>query len=120
MTVNDGSTDSAAARTTVNVAPVNDPPTVSTFAGYGVNEDDGPRVIPGVSLTDPDGGSGELSLALNVGNGALDFGSTAGLTLAGGAYSSPTITVTGHSPTSTPPWRRLHISRTRTSTARTP
>ena len=94
--VNDGTTDSAAARTTINVNPVNDGPTatIAPFS-YGVNEDDLYRAIGGVSVSDIDAGTNNLSVTLSVNDGLLRLVTTTGLTFASGANDSATMTVTG-------------------------
>ncbi len=56
VTVNDGTTDSAAARTTINVNPVNDAPVVAGAGGtLAYTEDDGAQVIDAtLTVTDVD------------------------------------------------------------------
>ncbi|GJL59178.1 MAG: hypothetical protein NPIRA03_20350 [Nitrospirales bacterium] len=94
--VNDGTTDSAAARTTINVDPVNDQPTATISpVSYGVNEDDGFRPLGGVSVSDSDAGVNIISVSLSVNDGILRLVTTTGLTFAGGANDSATMTVTG-------------------------
>ncbi|WP_342347567.1 DUF4347 domain-containing protein [uncultured Nitrospira sp.] len=94
--VNDGAADSAAARTTINVNPVNDPPTATiTPSAYGVNEDDAFRPLAGVSVSDIDAGTNDLSVTLSVNDGLLRLLTTTGLTFANGANDSATMTVTG-------------------------
>jgi hypothetical protein len=94
--VNDGTWDSAAARTTINVNPINDPPTatIAPFS-YGLNEDDSYRPLGGVSVSDSDAGTNDLSVTLSVNDGSLRLGTTTGLTFASGANDSTTMTVTG-------------------------
>jgi predicted outer membrane repeat protein len=94
--VNNGTTDSAPARTTINVNPVNDPPTATIIASsFGVNEDDTYRPMAGVSISDIDAGTNDLSVTLSVNNGLLRLVTTTGLTFASGANDSATMTVTG-------------------------
>ena len=95
VTVNDGIDDSLAARTTINVNPENDGPTLSSAVSYGVNEDDGYRPFGMLGVADPDSGTNSISLTLSVSNGIIDLDTKTGLTLAGGAYGTDTFTVTG-------------------------
>ncbi|MCW5783054.1 MAG: tandem-95 repeat protein [Nitrospirales bacterium] len=94
--VNDGTTDSAAARTTINVDPVNDQPTATISpVSYGMNEDDTFRPLGGVSVSDSDAGANVISVTLSVNDGILRLVTTTGLTFTGGANDSATMTVTG-------------------------
>jgi hypothetical protein len=94
---NDGTDDSNVANTTVSMTAVNDAPVATiTPTGYGVNEDDGPRALGGVSVSDVDAGSNDLSISLAVSDGDLNLSTTTGLTFVGGANGSPTMTFTGN------------------------
>ena len=94
--VNDGTDDSPAARTTINVNPVNDQPTATIVPiSYGLNEDDLFKPIGGVSVSDLDAGTNDLSVTLSVNDGILRLVTTTGLTFASGANDSATMTVTG-------------------------
>ncbi|MDT3778353.1 DUF2341 domain-containing protein [Nitrospira sp. MA-1] len=94
--VNDGTADSAASRTSINVNPGNDPPTATIIASsFGVNEDDTYRPIAGVSVSDIDAGTNDLSVTLSVNNGLLRLVTTTGLTFVSSTNDSATMTVTG-------------------------
>jgi len=71
---------------TVNVAPVNDPPVITVPSAQTVREDI-TLPISGISIADPDAGTGELTVSLDVDNGILTLNQTSGLTFNPGAGS---------------------------------
>ena len=79
---------------TVNSTPVNDAPTISAAAGYGVNEDDGYRPLGSISISDVDASSGDIQVTVSVSHGILFTGTTAGLTSITG-NDSASITLVG-------------------------
>ena len=52
-------------------------------------------VPPAITISDPDGTTGDYTLALTVTNGTLKLGSLTGLTVTAGADASPSVTITG-------------------------
>ncbi|MDJ0807592.1 MAG: cadherin-like domain-containing protein, partial [Gammaproteobacteria bacterium] len=81
---------------TVNVTPTNDAPTANIVpAGFGVDEDDGYRVLWGFSVSDPDAGSNELEVTLSVNDGLIRLGNVTGLTFTTGSNESASMTFTG-------------------------
>ena len=94
--VNDGIADSAAARTTINLVATNDPPTATIVPfSYSFNEDDPYMALSGVSVSDFDAGTNDMSVTISVTDGSLRLGTTIGLTFVGGANDSATMTVMG-------------------------
>lgn len=91
--VNDGSQDSAVATTTITVVAVNDAPVNSLPAsGWTTNEDTG-VALNGLSIADPDVGSGTVTVTLSVGSGTLAATSAGGVAVTGSGTG--TITLTG-------------------------
>lgn len=78
--------------TAVNDAPVFDAPGVVT--SFTLPEDSAIQLI-GLSVFDVDAGTGEVSVTLEVANGALSLGTTSGLTLTDGGGSDGTLAFTG-------------------------
>ena len=80
----------------VVVQPVNDGPTATIIASaIGVGEDDPPRPVGGVSISDVDAGTNDLEVRLSVNNGVVTLGMTTGLSVTGGANGSASVTVRG-------------------------
>lgn len=79
--VNDGTTDSAAARTTVNINPVNDAPSVATNTGTTVNEASTGTVLTTAMLNEGDPDDAGIGLTYTVTavttNGTLRLSGTA-------------------------------------------
>ncbi|MEO7861145.1 MAG: cadherin-like domain-containing protein [Nitrospirales bacterium] len=79
--VNDGTTDSAAARTTINIDPVNDAPSVATNTGITVNEASTGNVLTKAMLNegDPDDAGTGLTYTVTAvtTNGTLRLSGTA-------------------------------------------
>ncbi len=87
VTVNDGALDSAAARTTINVNPMNDAPVVTVpGAALSATEQVGLAIHgTGFSVSDVDAGGGSATATLNVGEGALTVvAGTSGVTIVAG------------------------------------
>ena len=83
VTVNDGSQNSAVATTTIAVVAVNDAPVNSLPAsGWTINEDTS-VTLNGLSIADPDVGSGIVTVSLSVGSGTLTATSAGGVTVTG-------------------------------------
>ena len=82
------------ATTTVSVTPVNDAP-VNTVPGgpLSIGPANGNVTITGLSIADPDAGSGTMSTILTVGHGTLTVSAAGGATVLGSG--SNTVTVTG-------------------------
>ena len=96
VAVDDSGLAGPAASSIVTVVPVNDGPTATIVAsGFGVNEDDGYRLLGGISVSDPDAGSNELAVTLSVNSGLIRLGNTAGLTFTVGGNDSAGMTFTG-------------------------
>ena len=80
----------------VEVTPVNDGPTATIVAsGIGVNENDGYRPYPSLSVSDPDAGSSELAVTLSVNSGLIKLNVTTGVTFTVGSNDSASMTFTG-------------------------
>nr|WP_314355814.1 VCBS domain-containing protein [uncultured Achromobacter sp.] len=71
----------------------NDAPTVTPAAAQTVDEDT-TLLIPGVSVDDPDSGSGLIRVTLTVGHGGLNL-TLGGATVVAGALNSRTVTLQG-------------------------
>ena len=89
--INDGAA-SVAGSATLDITPVNDPP-VNTVPGPQAAFEDTPLAIAGLSVSDPDGGTTTVTLA--VGNGALTVNLAGGATISAGANGSATLTLSG-------------------------
>ncbi len=80
----------------VPVTAVNDAPVANIVASaFGVNEDDGYRLLGGFSVSDVDAGGSDIAFTLSVGQGTINLTNTTGLTLTAGANNSATMTFTG-------------------------
>ncbi|WP_179958434.1 DUF4347 domain-containing protein [Chitinimonas arctica] len=77
-----GGTQTDSASTTLNVAQVNDAPTITAPASIAVNEDVATSMA-GISFTDIDAGSGAVSVTLSVASGTLSATSGSGVTVTG-------------------------------------
>ena len=81
------------------VTPVNDAPANTVPAGQSVNEDQtlvfNTANGNAISIADVDAGSNNVQVTLSVASGTLTLGSLAGLSVAGGANGSSTVTVQG-------------------------
>jgi len=78
--------DTAALSISVNEA--NNPPTINAMAGYEVDEDSGYSLLQGISIADVDAGNADVRVTLDVANGVLQLGNTAGLTTISGNSSA--------------------------------
>ena len=88
------SSQSASANATVT--SVNDAPTATILPiSFGINEDDGYRILGGISVADVDAGSNQLAVTLSVGQGVIKLNTTTGLTFTAGANDSASMTFTG-------------------------
>jgi len=76
--VNDGTTVSAPATATVNVTAVNDPPSITAPATVNGFEN-ADVAVRGISVSDVDLGTGNLSVTLTASNGTLSLSQTDGL-----------------------------------------
>ncbi len=97
VTVNDGALDSAAARTTINVNPMNDAPVVTApGAALSATEQVGLAIHgTGFGVSDVDAGGGSATATLNVGEGTLTVvAGTSGVTIVGG-NGTGTVTLSG-------------------------
>lgn len=79
---NDGDTDSATL--TITVKPQNDGPTNTVPASITVVQNT-PTALTGISVTDPDAGSADITVTLSVPSGALSASSGGGVTVGGTA-----------------------------------
>lgn len=80
----------------VTVTAVNDAPVASiSLSGYGVNEDDPQRILTGVSVSDIDAGSNDVSVTVSVDDGDLTVTTTTGLTFTAGTNGSSEFTAEG-------------------------
>jgi len=87
---NDGQNDSTAATKIVSVTAVNDAPQITAPASIGVTEDI-PSAITGISFSDVDAGSANVTVTLSIGSGTLSATSGGGVTV-GGTASALTLT----------------------------
>ncbi|MEQ1844746.1 MAG: DUF4347 domain-containing protein, partial [Nitrospira sp.] len=97
VTVNDGALDSAIARTTINVNPMNDAPVVTApGAALSATEQVGLAIHgTGFGVSDVDAGGGSATATLNVGEGTLTVVvGTSGVTIVGG-NGTGTVTLSG-------------------------
>ncbi|TKB70766.1 MAG: DUF4347 domain-containing protein [Nitrospira sp.] len=97
VTVNDGALDSAIARTTINVNPMNDAPVVTApGAALSATEQVGLTIHgTGFGVSDVDAGGGSATATLNVGEGTLTaVAGTSGVTIVGG-NGTGTVTLSG-------------------------
>ena len=83
VTVNDSTSLSNTARSTITVVPVNDAP-VEVVPGAQTTNANAPLTISGVSVSDVDAGAGLETVTLSVTNGTLTLSSFAGLTFTTG------------------------------------
>ncbi len=77
----------------ITVTPVNDAPVNALPTSYSTMEDTALK-LSGLSISDADAASGNMSITLGVSRGTLSAGSTAGVTVAGSGTSSLTLTGT--------------------------
>lgn len=93
VTVSDGALASNTAIATVAVVAVNDPPVNGLPAnGWSIAED-GSLSLTGLSVTDPDAGTGVTTVTLSVGSGTLSAATGSGVTVSGSGTA--TITLSG-------------------------
>ncbi|MBF0272768.1 MAG: tandem-95 repeat protein [Magnetococcales bacterium] len=83
----------ATATLSFTITAVNDTPVI-TQPTLSVNEDTA-LVITGLSVSDPDAGTGTLQATLGVTNGTLTLASGSGVTLTSGADASASLVITG-------------------------
>ncbi|MGE0382821.1 MAG: Ig-like domain-containing protein, partial [Hyphomicrobium sp.] len=84
--VTDADGSSATATATVTVNPINDAP-VNHIAPYSATED-GALKLSGLSVTDVDAGSGNITVTLSVSSGSLTATSSGGVTVSGSNTAS--------------------------------
>jgi VCBS repeat-containing protein len=95
-----GNTGSGGAKTasdsaTINITAVNDDP-VNTVPGAALSATANvQKAITGLSVADPDAGTGDLTVSLRVSHGVLNLASLAGLSVVTGANDSASIKVEG-------------------------
>ncbi|XGV98850.1 MAG: Ig-like domain-containing protein [Leptolyngbya sp. BL-A-14] len=96
FTVADGAGGTIAGNTfNITVNPVNDPPALTVPAGQTVDQNAN-SLIAGISIADPDVGTGSETITISAANGLVSLGLTAGLTFAQGNGSPATsLTVSG-------------------------
>ncbi|MFL6726999.1 MAG: VCBS domain-containing protein [Sphingomicrobium sp.] len=84
---------------TINITAVDDAPINTMPGAQAVNEDTTLVFSSGngnaISISDVDAGSDPVQVTLSVAHGTLTLGSTAGLTVTGGANGTSTVTVQG-------------------------
>jgi uncharacterized delta-60 repeat protein len=90
--LNDGSLDSNLATVTINIAALNDAPTI-TVPGPQTTNEDTPRKIPSITVGDIDATT--LAVTLAVANGSVTLGTTTGLTFSSGSNGTSTFTING-------------------------
>ncbi|MGI0485065.1 beta strand repeat-containing protein [Pantanalinema rosaneae CENA516] len=93
VTVNDNGNTGGGALTdtktiTLRVEAVNDPPVISLPTAQVANEDLN-LPIAGISISDPDVATGDMTVSLSVVNGVLTLGNTAGLIFSTGTAGTP-------------------------------
>lgn len=88
---NDGQNDSTAATKIVSVTAVNDAPQITTPVSIGVTEDL-PSAITGISFSDVDAGSANVTVTLTIGSGSLSAIGNGSVTVGG---TSSALTLTG-------------------------
>jgi hypothetical protein len=90
-----GGIDSNVAHATVHVVAVNDAP-VNTVPGgpLNISPTTGNVTITGLSIADPDAGSGTMSTILTVGHGTLTVSAAGGATVLGSGSNAVTVTGT--------------------------
>ncbi len=98
-TISDGKGGTASAPVSITINPVNDAP-VNTVPGSQTAVQDSVLIFSAatgnaISIADVDVAEGEAQVKLSVTNGALNLGSTSGLTVVAGSNSSATLTVKG-------------------------
>ena len=98
-TVSDGIMSSNVATVTITVTPVNDAP-VNSVPGAQTLLEDGTLVFSignanAITVSDADGGASVEQITLTATNGTLTLGSTAGISITGGANGSATVTFQG-------------------------
>ncbi len=94
VTIDDGDEDASgplSGSISLDVTPVNDAPSIHSFAGYGVSEDDNYRTVPGISIDDIDAGGTDIQVTLGVNDGQLKIGSAVGLTSISGNDSGSVV-----------------------------
>ncbi|PSB23629.1 Ig-like domain-containing protein [Stenomitos frigidus] len=96
FTVSDAAGGAIASNTfSITVNPVNDAPVLAAPGGQTVDQNAN-SLITGVSLNDPDAGTGSETITISAANGLVSLGLTAGLTFAQGNGSPATsITASG-------------------------
>ena len=77
VTVNDGTADSAATRTTINVNPVNDAPTITTVTGASMVDED---AVYSLDLTFSDPDDSTVTWTVNWGDGQISSAPSTGAT----------------------------------------
>ncbi|WP_225580461.1 DUF4347 domain-containing protein [Pseudomonas sp. PDM16] len=88
---NDGQNDSTAATKIVSVTAVNDAPQITAPVSIGVTEDM-PGAITGISFSDVDAGSANVTVTLTIGSGSLSAIGNGSVTVGG---TSSALTLTG-------------------------
>jgi VCBS repeat-containing protein len=93
-TVTDQLGANSSATLTINVTGTNDAPVNTVPAGPVATDEGTAKVITGLSIADVDAGSSNVTMALSVTHGALGISGGGGVTIAGNATSSVTLTGT--------------------------
>ncbi|MBK9081556.1 MAG: DUF4347 domain-containing protein [Rhizobiales bacterium] len=91
-TVNDGTSNSGTAVTTITVTAVDDAPVNTLPATFTTNEDVSLQ-LTGLSVADPDAGTGSITVTLGVNSGTL--AATSGGSVTVGGSGTGTLTLTG-------------------------
>ncbi|MGI9517995.1 MAG: DUF4347 domain-containing protein, partial [Pirellulaceae bacterium] len=90
-------TQALAITSQVDIQPDNDPPVAAIGpAAFGVNEDDSPRLLFGLTVSDVDAGSNDVEVRVSVLDGILTIGNLTGLTITSGSNGSGSVTVQGN------------------------
>ncbi|MFO1221326.1 MAG: Calx-beta domain-containing protein, partial [Burkholderiaceae bacterium] len=92
VSVSDGTSSSNVATSTITVVAINDAP-VNTVPGAQSTAEDTAHAITGLSIADPDAGSGAMTVTLSVTNGTLSV-SGGGAAIVGSGTSTVTLTGT--------------------------
>jgi hypothetical protein len=89
----DGNGNTDTATITINLTNVNEVPVNTVPPGPLAATEDTPLAVGGISITDPDGGT--INVSLSVTNGRLTVSLAGGATITGGASGSGALTLSG-------------------------
>jgi hypothetical protein len=92
-TVSSGGSDETSPAVAVTVNQVNDAPVNNLPTSYAINEDIATK-LTGLSVTDVDAATGNITVTLAVGSGTITAGATGGVTVSGSGSASITLTGT--------------------------